>query len=158
MFIACEKKVDNSVQLTFEKNSQTVLKNLKDWEKEKMDYSQYAENFRMRGTMYGDSDSISLSEMMKSDKQIMEMFDFRIANDTIILLPGVNNDTKMMDGSVRHYTDWEVTRPATDSTEARTGLIKLYESFDFDADGKILYQQTYGDFTGIMMYLQGGDK
>ena len=29
----------------------------------------------------------------------------------------------------------------------------MYESYDFDDDGKILYQQGYGDFTGIMTYL-----
>jgi len=29
----------------------------------------------------------------------------------------------------------------------------LYESFDFNEEGKIIYQQVYGDFTGIMMHL-----
>ena len=67
--------------------------------------------------------------------------------------PGVNPETKQMDGSVRYYADWEVTKPATDSTAAKSGILKMYESFDFDAEGKIIYQQGYGDFTGLMTYL-----
>ena len=75
-----------------------------------------------------------------------------------VLLPGVNADTKEVDGSVRHYSEWEVTLPATDSTEAKSGTIKLYESFDFNEEGKIIYQQVYGDFTGLFMHLMGGEK
>ncbi|NCP91252.1 MAG: hypothetical protein GW827_13680, partial [Flavobacteriales bacterium] len=40
----------------------------------------------------------------------------------------------------------------------KSGNIKLYESFDFDADGKILYQQVYGDFKGLMMQLHDDDN
>ncbi|MBG7631351.1 MAG: hypothetical protein IZT56_13100, partial [Bacteroidetes bacterium] len=72
----------------------------------------------------------------------------------IVLLPGVDADTKLADGSVRYYSNWEITKTATDSTEAKSGILKMYESFDFDKDGKIIYQQTFGDFTGLMMHLQ----
>ena len=54
---------------------------------------------------------------------------------------------------MRYYGAWEVTLPATDSTEAKSGIIKLYNSFDFDENGKIIYQQGYGDYSGLMMYL-----
>jgi hypothetical protein len=57
---------------------------------------------------------------------------------------------------VRYYGDWQITIPATDSTEARSGVIKYYESFDFDDDGKIIYQQGYGDYGGLFGYLHGG--
>ena len=70
-----------------------------------------------------------------------------------VFLPGVNSDTKIADGSVRYYSTWEISTKKTDSTEAKSGILKMYESYDFDADGKILYQQGYGDFTGLMMYL-----
>lgn len=155
LFMACEAKVDNSADEAFEKNSQTVLANLEAWQAESMDYSQYAADFVMRGTAYGDNDSISLDDMMKFDKEMFATYDFKIAQDSISLLPGVNAQTKKADGSVRHYTDWEVTLPATDSTEAKSGVIKLYESFDFNEEGKITYQQVYGDFSGLMMHLHG---
>ena len=158
LFISCEPKVDNSANEAFDKNSETVLANLKNWESETPDYSQYADDFVMRGTSFGSSDSLSLAEMKQMDSQTFAIFDFEIASDSINLLPGVNAVTKMTDGSVRHYTDWRVILPATDSTEERSGVIKIYESFDFDAEGKILYQQSYGDFGGIMDYLDGADE
>ena len=70
-----------------------------------------------------------------------------------VFLPGVNSLTKEVDGSVRIYSTWEISTAKTDSTEAKSGRLKMYESYDFDADGKILYQQGYGDFTGLMNYL-----
>ena len=85
------------------------------------------------------------------------MFDFEIATDSLNLLPGVNAQTHETDGSVRHYTDWKVIRPATDSTEAKSAIVKIYESFDFDENGKITYQQSYGDFGGMMEVLEDDD-
>lgn len=75
----------------------------------------------------------------------------------MVLLPGVNPNIKMPDGSVRHYIDWEVTLPATDSIEARSRIIQLYESYDFNAQSKITLQQAYGDFSGLMMYLNSSE-
>lgn len=154
LFMACQPKPDNSAQEAFEKNSMTVLANLEAWQNENVDYSQYAENFIMRETSFGaNKDSISLTEMMEQDKMMLAYYDFKLLTNPPVLLPGVNPETKKMDGSVRHYSDWEVTLSATDSTPAKTGVIKLYESFDFNNEGKILYHQIYGDFSGLMMYL-----
>ena len=157
LFVGCQPKPDNSANEAFEKNSQTVLANLEGFQNENQDYSQYAKDFVMGDTGFGNKDSLSLEEAMKNDKELWENYDFKLLTDPINLLPGVNADTRLPDGSVRHYSDWQVTLPATDSTEAKSGIIKLYESFDFDADGKIVYQQVYGDFTGLMMYLHSGD-
>jgi hypothetical protein len=153
LLVGCQPPTDNSVNEAFEKNSQTVLANLKGFQNENQDYSQYAEDFVMRETGFGSKDSVSLEEVKMSDKGLWERYDFKILADPIVLLPGVNVDTKLADGSVRLYADWEVTLPATDSTEAKSGVLKLYESFDFDADGKIIYQQVYGDFSGLFGYL-----
>lgn len=150
---SCQPKPDNSAQEAFDKNSKTVLANIEGWQNENLDYSQYAENFVMRDTGFGVAkDSINLQEMMENDKMMWNDYDFKLRNPPV-LLPGVNPETIKADGSVRHYSDWDVILPATDSTPAKTGVIKLYESFDFDANGKIIYQQVYGDFTGLMMYL-----
>ncbi len=157
LFVGCQPKPDNSANEAFEKNSQTVLANLEGFQNENQDYSQYAKDFVMGDTGFGNKDSLSLEEVMKADKELWENYDFKLLTDPVNLLPGVNADTKLADGSVRHYSDWQVTLPATDSTEAKSGIIKLYESFDFDADGKIVFQQVYGDFTGLMMYLHSGD-
>ena len=157
ILLGCKTEVDNSANEAFEANSKTVLTNLKGFQNENVDYSMYAKEFSMLETMFGaEKESITLDEMIASDKQMWETFDFKMLAEPV-LLPGVNADTRMPDGSVRHYSVWEVTMPATDSTEAKTGAINLYESFDFDADGKILTQQVYGDFTGLMMYLSSNN-
>lgn len=157
MFVGCQPKVDNSAQEAFEKNCKTVLANLEGFQNENLDYTMYSKDFVLRGTGFGDKDSLSLEEVKGHDKWLLENFDFKIIDSPINLLPGVNPDTKQMDGSVRYYADWEVTKPATDSTAAKTGILKMYESFDFDAEGKIIYQQGYGDFTGLMTYLMSND-
>ncbi|WP_297704505.1 hypothetical protein [uncultured Eudoraea sp.] len=154
ILVGCKTEVDNSANEAFEANSKTVLANLEGFQNENLDYSMYAKEFSLLETAFGaEKDSITLDEMIANDKQMWETFDFKMLTYPPVLLPGVNADTKMPDGSVRHYSVWEVTMPETDSTEAKTGAFKLYESFDFDADGKILTQQVYGDFTGLMMYL-----
>jgi hypothetical protein len=156
LFLSCqaENQEEKAAQEAFETNSKTVLANLKGWQDENLDYTMYAADFIMLDTGFGaEKDSVTLNEMKMYDKQMWDAFDFKLLTDPPVLLPGVNPETGKADGSVRHYSDWEVTLPATDSTEARSGVVKLYESFDFDAEGKILYQQVYGDFTGLMMYL-----
>ncbi len=156
LLLSCqgENQEEKAAQEAFEANSKTVLANLKGWQNENLDYSMYAADFVMLDTGFGaEKDSITLDEMKMYDRQMWDTFDFKLLTDPPVLLPGVNAETRKPDGSVRHYSDWEVILPATDSTEARSGVFKLYESFDFDAEGKILYQQVYGDFTGLMMYL-----
>lgn len=153
--VNCAPPVDNSANETFEKNAKTVLANLEGWQNENLDYSMYAEDFALLETGFAaENDSISLEQMIEMDKKMWETYDFKMLNEPV-LLPGVNAATKAPDGSVRHYSQWEITLSATDSTEAKSGVIKLYESFDFNEEGKIRYQQVYGDFTGIMMYLHG---
>jgi hypothetical protein len=153
LLVACVPPVDNSAQEAFEKNSQTVIDNLKGFVNENVDYSQYADDFILRGTGFGDKDSLNLDEMKIMDKNNWKTFDFKILTYPLVLLPGVDVDTKMADGSVRHYSLWEVTLPATDSTASKSGQIKLYESYDFDENGKIVFQQVYGDFGGLMGHL-----
>lgn len=154
-FVACQPKVDNSAKEAFEKNSQTVMAYLNGWQSENLDYSIYSDSLVFNDTGFGGKDSLSLDDIKKMDKEMFERFDFKLLTDPIVLLPGVNPDTKELDGSVRYYGDWQVTIPATDSTEARSASIKFYESFDFNEEGKIILQQGYGDFGGLMTYLYG---
>jgi hypothetical protein len=159
LFIGCKTEVDNSVQEAFENNSKTALANLEGFESENVDYSMYAKDASLRQVVFGaEKDSMSVNEMKQSDKELWDRYDLKILTKPIVLLPGVNPDTRKADGSVRHYTEWEVTLPATDSTEARSGVIQLYESYDFNAEGKITVQQVYGDFTGLMMYLNSSGE
>lgn len=157
LVVACQPKADNSAKEKFEKNSQTVMANLKGFQDENLDYSMYADNFVMDDTSFGGKDSLSLDDMKKSDKALWEHYDFKMLTDPLVLLPGVDPETKEPDGSVRYYGDWQVTIPATDSTEAKSGVIKYYEYFSFDENGKIIQQGGYGDYGGLFGYLHSDD-
>jgi len=159
LFVGCKTEVKEDpnakVDAAFAKNSETALANIKGWQEENLDYSMYADDFVFLDAAFqAKNDSISKTEMMEMDKKMWTSFDFKILNEPV-LLPGVNSETKKMDGSVRHYCQWEITRVATDSTEAKSATLKMYESFDFNEEGKIIAQQVYGDFSGIMGYLFG---
>ena len=160
LFVGCQPKVDNSANEALEKNSKTVLTLLEGFQKESIDYAAiYSDSLAVQTTGYGATkESLNLEEIKESNKEIWAKFDFKLVTDPISLLPGVNADTKMADGSVRYYGAWEVTVPATNSLEAKSGVIQLYASYDFDADGKVNNQQSYGDFTGLMNHLNSKDK
>jgi hypothetical protein len=154
LFVGCAPAPDNSAIEAFEKNSKTVMSYLEGFQNESLDYSTlYSDDMVLRGTSFGAPDSISLEEIMGFNKDTWERYDFELVTDPLVLLPGVDVDTKLADGSVRYYAVWKVTKPGTDSTEAKSGEIKLYESFDFDDDGKIVFQQYYADGTGLFTYL-----
>ena len=151
--VACQPKPDTTADDLFKKNSETALSYLKAWESENVDYSIFADDYVSRETGFGSEvDSIGLAEAKEWNSKMLAQYDFKMMGDPVFL-PGVNPDTKKPDGSVRYYGDWEIILPATDSTEARSAVLKAYHSFDFNAEGKLAYEQMYGDFTGVMMYL-----
>ena len=160
LFISCQPAPDNSANEAFEKNSKTVMSLLDGFQAESIDYAAiYSDSLVVQSTGFGDTkESRNLDELMASNKETWGFLDFKLLADPVVLLPGVNADTKMSDGSVRYYGAWEVTRTATDSTEAKSAVLSIYASYDFDADGKIDNQQTYGDFTGIRNYINSKEE
>lgn len=153
VFVACKPKNDANVNEAFEKNSKTVLTYLQGFQNKKVDYSSFSKDFKALNTSFGATDTLSLEQFKESDKKIFASLNFKLVEGTPEFLPGVGVKTKIADGSVRYYCTWEITLPKTDSTEAKTGKLKMYESYDFDDSGKIVYQQGYGDFTGLINYL-----
>lgn len=163
LLVGCETTSDNddsmdqsSMDEVFEKNSETVAAYLEAWQNKDVDYDKFfAENYESWGTGFGETDSTDLEGMIQWDKDMWETMDFKISNPPVNLLPGVNIDTKKLDGSVRYYAEWEITTAGEDSTELRMGNLKMYQTFVFNDDGKIELALTYGDFTAMMMYLNG---
>jgi hypothetical protein len=142
-----------AAEAAFKKNSEIVLSLMESWQSEDMDYSVYSDDFLAFDTAFNaEKDEWTKAEMEESYIGMFAMFDFKMLSEPN-LLPGVHGETKMPDGSVRQYSEWEVTRSATDSTEAKSGKIRLYHSFEFNDEGKISYQMGYGDFGALMTYL-----
>ena len=162
--IGCESGGDYAEEVdpgiaAFEKNSKVVLAYLDAWQAEDVDYTKfYAEDYAATGTGYGELDTMNLAQVMEWDETMFATYDFKIVDGPVNLLPGVDLETKAMDGSVRFYTEWEITRTATDSTEARSGNIRMYHAYVFNEDGKFTLDIAYGDFGGLMGYLHGEEE
>lgn len=153
---ACQPTVDNSASEAFEKNSKVIKAYVDGYVAENIDYEAlYADDAIIRGTSFGAPDTLSIEDMKAQDEEFLAAFDLELVTE-LVLLPGVNVDTKKADGSVRYYGDWKLIIPATDSTEERSVVVKLYESFDFNEEGKIAFQQSYGDISAAFDYLVGG--
>lgn len=155
---ACQQPQDNTANEAFEKNSKVIMAYIEGYQSENLDYDAwYADDVVIRGTGFGGPDSVSLQEIKDQDQMFLADFDLELTSE-IVLLPGVDVETKKADGSVRYYGDWKMIMPATDSTEEKSVVVKVYESFDFNEEGKIVFQQSYGDMTAAFDYLVKGDE
>ena len=147
-FTSCQNlQEDNDVQATFDANCETVRSSIDNFQNEVATYDEFSVDFVSSQTGYNPTgDSTSLEEMKENRTMWWAVYDAKLITD-LRLLPGVNPETNEVDGSVRYYGQWEVTKTATDSTDAASVIIPIYASYDFDKEGKILYAQTYGDMT-----------
>ena len=128
---------DENIYKIFKENCETVIAYETAFCEESIDYEIfYSENAIIKGTMLGDKDSI------------WQKYDFSMS--PLNPLPGVNPETKKMDGSVRMYFDITIT--LTENGNSVT--MPMYNSFDFDDEGKIIYLQYYGDFTSAFLSLE----
>ena len=147
---ACQAPVEEASDSSavFQANCETVRQGLDNFQNEVADYSNYAEGYWLRNTRMNPErgDTIRVEDIMESNKRGWAKYDYELISE-LSFLPGVNADTKEMDGSVRYYGMWKVTKAATDSTAEASVIIPIYSSFDFDGEGKILFQQNFGDFT-----------
>ena len=133
----------------FEENSNTVIAYEEAFCKENIDYEKfYSEKAVIKGTILGDKDSLFVADRKVAHQELWQKYDFSMS--PLDPLPGVNLETKKMDGSVRMYFDITITLSET----GKSVTIPMYNSFDFDNEGKILYLQYYGDFTAAFLYLE----
>lgn len=155
LVLACQPEAkENPAKAIFEKNSQTVAAYLDAFCNKDLDHGAFfAEDYWSMPTYYGNTDTLFFEDMVSGDQEMFAIFDFEIV-DELNLLPGVNAETKEMDGSVRHYNRMKLIIPATDSTEAIEMVFPFYESYDFNEEGKIAFYQAYGDWGGVDEYIE----
>ena len=156
LMLACTPTSDDAsvgqADALFKKNSETALALIRDFDNENLEgvKSHFADSALWRPTTFGITEPTSLKDKMTEWEAAWPMYDFDLATTDLRLLPGVNAETNAPDGSVRVYFDWDLVRPATDSTQRKSVMVSYYESWDFDADGKIWLTQIYGDATAAM--------
>ena len=125
----------------FLNNSVTVQAYLNDFVNESIDYKKYFnDTCKVRGTYFNSEGPTSVDDRISLHKEMWAKYDFAIS-DSINFLPGVNPETKEIDGSVRFYFDWTTTN--TENNKSIT--IPLYMSFDFDQEGNVKQFKPFVD-------------
>ena len=109
---------------------------------ENVDYSHFSDDVVFRGTLLGAPDTLRLDQVKAIHKDFFEKYDVKHMAP-FNFLQGVNPETGEADGSVRFYYDMQVTN----SSSGKSVVIPIYESFDFDDEGKAIYVQWYCDWT-----------
>ena len=140
---------DNTVNLSFEKNSETMQALLESYANEDVDYSRFADDVVFRGTLLGAPDSLKLDQIKAIHKDFFAKYDVKHMAP-FNFLQVVNPETGEADGSVRFYYDMQVTN----SSNGKSVVIPIYESFDFDDEGKAIFVQWYCDWTASLSSLE----
>ena len=150
-----EERSISKADALFIKNSETAMALIRDFDNEDLEgvRSHFADSAQWRPTTFGETKLATLEDKMKGWEAAWAIYDFDLATPDLQLLPGVDGVTKKPNGSVRVYFDWNLVRPATDSTERKSVKLSYYESWDFDADGKIWMTQIFADKTAAMKAL-----
>lgn len=145
-----QSQTNDSTLEIFLKNCETVKEYEEAFCQESVDYDRfYADNAIVKGTTLGAKDSMNVEDRKIAHKDMWEKYDFELS-DPLNFLPGVSPETKEMDGSVRMYFNLTVTLSETQ----KKITIPMYESYDFDSEGKILFLQYYGDLTSALLSLE----
>ena len=130
----------------FLSNCIAVQSYLNDFVNESIDYKKYFnDTCIVRGTYFNSEGPMNVNDRISTHKQMWSKYDFAIS-DSINFLPGVNAETKEIDGSVRFYFDWTVNN----TENGKSITLPLYMSFDFDNDGRINFYQFFGDISAAI--------
>ena len=131
------------VEQKFINNCNSVQSYLNDFVNESIDYKKFFnDTCKVRGTYFNSEGPTNVDDRISLHKEMWIKYDFAIS-DSINFLPGVNAETKEMDGSVRFYFDWTVSN----TENGKSITLPLYMSFDFDNNGKINFYQFFGDIS-----------
>lgn len=131
-------------------NCITTQAYLNDFVNESVDYKKYFnDTCKVKGTYFNSQGSMSLNDRIYSHREMWAKYDFSIS-DSIRFLPGVNEENKEMDGSVRFYFDWTVNN----TENGKSITLPLYMSIDFDNDGKINFYQYFGDLSSAISSIE----
>lgn len=145
---------DDAATKTFNANAATIAETFAEFEAEDDHFfTHFADDAIWRGTGLNAPDSIPLDQVTLKYKALWAQYDYELVSE-VNFLPGVNAQTKKVDGSVRGYFKWNITKPATDSTEAQSIAVKVYESFDFNPEGQINFTQVYGNLESAYAELE----
>ena len=149
---ACGSANPNS--MTFVGNAQTVERVFRAFEAEDSTafWTEFAETAVWRGTGVNAPTSLSRQKMGEVYGTFWAEFDYKIVGD-LHFLPGVNPETQLPNGSVNGMFLWEVSRTDEDG-QRRAVQLWIYESFDFNEEGQIVFTQVFSDLASAYRQLR----
>jgi len=102
-----------------------------------------ADNVVWHSPAYGDMDS-SGTHWKQMTQMFWDNFDsLKLKN--AVFLPGVDQKTQMLDGSVRYYGEWS----GIYKKNKKKADWQFYGTYDFDKDGKVVNASQYYDVGGL---------
>jgi len=152
LLAACGSANPNS--MTFVGNAATVERVFRAFEAEDSTafWDEFAETAVWRGTGVNAPTTLSREKMGEVYEKFWTEFDYEIVGD-LHFLPGVNPETQLPNGSVNGMFLWEVSRMGEDG-ERRAVQLWIYESFDFNDDGQIVFTQVFSDLASAYRQLR----
>ena len=152
LLAACGSANPNS--MTFVGNAQTVERVFRAFEAEDSTafWAEFAETAVWRGTGVNAPTTLSREKMGEVYGKFWAEFDYEIVGD-LHFLPGVNPETQLPNGSVNGMFLWEVSRTDEDG-QRRAVQLWIYESFDFNEEGQIVFTQVFSDLASAYRQLR----
>ena len=138
----------------FETNSQTIESVFRAFEAEEREafWDAFAETAVWRGTGVNAPTTLSRHQMEEKYDALWEEFDYRIVGD-LVFRPGLHPETQQPNGSVNGEFLWEVSRVDSDGRK-RSVQLWIYESFDFNEEGQIVFTHVFSDLASAYRQLR----
>lgn len=145
----------NPTTIAFARNAETVERVFRAFEAEDEEtfWAEFADSAVWRGTGVNAPTTLSREKMQGVYNTLWDEFDYEIVDD-LHFRPGVNPETQLPNGSVTGMFLWEVSRMVPDSSERRSVQLWIYESFDFNEEGQIVFTQVFSDLASAYRKLR----
>ena len=140
--------------LTFVRNAETVERVFRAFEAEDGEafWAEFAETAVWRGTGVNAPTTLSREKMKGVYDAFWGEFNYEIVGD-LHFQPGLNPETQLPNGSVNGMFLWEISR-VDENGERRAVQLWIYESFDFNDEGQIIFTQVFSDLASAYRQLR----
>jgi len=152
LLAACGSANPNS--MSFVSNAATVERVFRAFEAEDSIafWAEFSPEAVWRGTGVDAPTTLSRPMLERVYGSFWSEFDYEIVGD-LHFLPGLNPETQLPNGSVNGTFLWEVSR-TDDEGERRAVQLWIYESFDFNDEGQIVFTQVFSDLASAYRQLR----
>ena len=146
-------KKNAEMKTAYEKNLASLQAGIAAFEKEDIDgwAANVADSAVWTSPAYGDTVTTKAHWKESLKYYVDNWSNLHLANG--IFLPGIDQTTRELDGSVRYYGQWGGVHSSGVTTS-----VNFYGTYDFNKDNKIISGADYFDLGGMMNAIKPKDK